>query len=107
MPYIERDAKGRIVGLYVKPQPGRAEEWLADDDAEVQAFPAPTPEEAAEESRREGFRGDEARRALLERLQTATPGQIDGWVDSNVTNLASAKVVLAGILKVIALDGRE
>jgi hypothetical protein len=60
----------------------------------------------AEEQRREGFRGDDGRRSLLERLQTATPGQIDNWVDSNVTNLASAKVVLAGILKVIALDGR-
>ena len=45
MPYVERNA-GAVVGLYANPQPGYAEEFLVDDDAEVLAFrnpPAPMP----------------------------------------------------------------
>jgi len=44
MPYIQRE-EGRIVGLFNLAQPGIAEEFLADDDAEVVAYrtPAPSP----------------------------------------------------------------
>lgn len=44
MPYVERDG-GVIVAVYARPQPGRAEEALADNDAELVAFltPAPAP----------------------------------------------------------------
>ncbi len=41
MPYVERRA-GIVVGLYENLQPGYAEEFLADDDAEVVAFRTPT-----------------------------------------------------------------
>jgi hypothetical protein len=44
MPYIEREG-GRIVGLFNLEQPGIAETYLPDDDAEVIAYrhPAPNP----------------------------------------------------------------
>ena len=50
MPYIQRDGSNAVCGVYAQPQPGYAEEWLEDDDAEVGAYlnpPAPTPVEPA------------------------------------------------------------
>lgn len=47
MRYVERDLGGAIVATYARPQPGRAEELLPDDNPEVVAFqnpPAPPPE---------------------------------------------------------------
>jgi hypothetical protein len=39
MPYVQRDtATGKVSGLYANPQPDYAEEWLADDHADVAAF---------------------------------------------------------------------
>jgi hypothetical protein len=43
MPFVERDAAGNVVGLYACRQPGFAEEFLADADAEVIAFLDPPP----------------------------------------------------------------
>ena len=51
MPFAERDG-GNVSALYARPQPGRAEEFLADDDAEVIAFNTPvvvTPGEKVED----------------------------------------------------------
>lgn len=31
MPFVQRDTGGNIVGTYAQPQPGYAEEFLADD----------------------------------------------------------------------------
>ena len=39
MPYVERRA-GKVVGIYRRPQPGYAEELVAEDDADVVAFRA-------------------------------------------------------------------
>lgn len=36
--YVERDGNGKIVGAYAQPQPGRAEEFVAKDTAELIAF---------------------------------------------------------------------
>lgn len=47
MPYVERDGGNNIIGVYARPQPGTAEELLADNDPEVLAFrnpPKPAPE---------------------------------------------------------------
>ncbi len=47
MPYVQRDGNNAVCGVYQQLQPGYAEEWLEDDDADVIAFrnpPAPTPE---------------------------------------------------------------
>ena len=40
MPYVER-RNGAVAGLYANPQPGYAEEFLADDHPEVVAFTRP------------------------------------------------------------------
>jgi hypothetical protein len=61
---------------------------------------------AAEAARAETFRADSGRVDLLQRLRTATPAQIDTWVDTNVTSIATARTVLKAIIKVIALDAR-
>lgn len=37
MPYVQRSA-GLVTGIFANAQPGYAEEWLADDHAEVMAF---------------------------------------------------------------------
>lgn len=65
------------------------------------------PTVAAEANRAASFRADAGRVDLLSRLKTATPAQIDTWVDNNVTTLAGAKTVFKAILKVIALDIRS
>ena len=38
MPYVQRDDEGNITGCFANPQPGFAEEYLPDDDAEVVDF---------------------------------------------------------------------
>lgn len=64
--------------------------------------PAPTPEQA----RAATFRADAGRIDLLDRLKTATPAQIDTWIDNNMTTIAQARTIIKAVLKVIALDGR-
>jgi hypothetical protein len=61
----------------------------------------------AEATREADIRGDAGRVDLLNRLKTASPSQIDTWVDNNVTNIATARTVLKAIIKVIALDARD
>ena len=48
------------------------------------------------------FVSDTNRQNIVTAIQTATPTQIVNWVNNNVTDLASAKVVLAKILLLIA-----
>ena len=45
MPFVERDGANKITGAYNRPQPGQAEEFIAENDPEVVAFrtPRPTP----------------------------------------------------------------
>jgi hypothetical protein len=43
MPYVQRDGAGEIIGLYANRHPGFASEFVADDDADVQAFLHPPP----------------------------------------------------------------
>ncbi len=38
MPFVERDGSGVVKGTYANPQPGFAEEFLADDHPDVVAF---------------------------------------------------------------------
>lgn len=54
MPFVEREL-GVVVGVYARSQPGRAEEFLADDHPEVLAFQiklAPSDADAAEQALR-------------------------------------------------------
>lgn len=43
MPYCKRNQSNEIDGVFARRQPGVAEEFLADDNAEVQAFRNPPP----------------------------------------------------------------
>lgn len=63
--------------------------------------------EIAENQRVASYRSDTSRIDLLQRLRSATPAQIETWVDTNASNLAQARNILKAIIKVIALDTRD
>ncbi len=62
---------------------------------------------AEEKTRTDTFRTDADRVDVLNRLKTATAAQIRQYVNNNVTDLASAKLMLARILILISLDARN
>lgn len=64
---------------------------------------APLPEKAREDA----LLADADRQDLIGRLATATPAQIKSYVDSNVTNLATAKTMLAKVILAMALMVRR
>ncbi len=69
--YVERDGQGRITGSFAHPQPGRAEEALADDDAELIAFENPRQPSDGERAETEATNNPALRglvRALAKRL---------------------------------------
>lgn len=43
MPYVQRDENNTVNGVFANLQPGYAEEFLAEDDAEVVAYLTPVP----------------------------------------------------------------
>lgn len=43
MPWVQRDGLNAIVGLYANQQPGRADEFLDDSNAQVIAYLNPPP----------------------------------------------------------------
>jgi hypothetical protein len=59
----------------------------------------------AEDSRITGFKNDTGQMDLANRLNTATPTQIDSWLAANVTTLAQARGVLGAIVKFLAAKG--
>lgn len=59
--------------------------------------------EEAERTRFANLRGDALAQDLLAQLRTATPMQISNYVDSNVTDLASARTLLKKIILVLSL----
>lgn len=65
-----------------------------------------TPEQIAEDQRKTSILQDTTRLDMLNKLRTANSEQIDAWVNTNVTDIASARNVIKMILKVIALDMR-
>lgn len=50
---------------------------------------------------------DPATKDYLNRLKTATPTQIDTWLDNNTGNVAQIRVVLKMIVRVMALIVRK
>lgn len=60
----------------------------------------------AEAARVATFTSDIDRADILNRLKTATASQIKSYINTNVTDLASAKLMLSRILVLIALDVR-
>ena len=59
-------------------------------------------EEINWEQRKQAFDADVTRTDLLARLRTASPQQINQYVDANVTNLVEATALLKRILLVLA-----
>lgn len=43
MSYVQRDSNGKIKGVYANLQPGYAEEFLPDNNAEIVAYLTPKP----------------------------------------------------------------
>jgi hypothetical protein len=60
-------------------------------------------EMAAREAIRETLRLDTA----IQALRTRTPAQVDSWIDTNVTDLPSARAVLKILARILALLARE
>ena len=59
----------------------------------------------AENTRITSFKNDSAQTDLMDRLKTATPNQIDTWLNNNVTSMAQARNVLGAIIKLLAAKG--
>lgn len=62
--------------------------------------------DAAEVARQEQLKAMSDVQDLANRLKTATPAQIDTWVDSNVNNVAQARTLFKAILKLLAYSLR-
>jgi hypothetical protein len=67
--------------------------------------PPRDPAEIAEEARRAALRADAIALDMLSRLSTATPAQINAFVDGNVTDLAGARAMFKRIILILAIRG--
>lgn len=76
------------------------EKWFAEGNTPEPYVPDPALEEARQ--RRILFEADATRTDLLNRLRTASPTQINTYVDANVTTLAEARALFKKILLVLA-----
>jgi hypothetical protein len=65
--------------------------------------PPPPRQLTADELRDETFLADSERQTLLAQLRNATVAQIKIYVDNNVTDLASARVMLRRIILLLAV----
>jgi hypothetical protein len=81
---------------------------MSDDPLFLPARPRdPSPIPTARELRDATFKADPDRADMLDRLITATPEQIDAYIEANVTNLAQARTFLKKLTKVLAIAVRE
>lgn len=100
MVYVQRDAGGAVIGAYRQPQPGYAEEKLADDDPAVVAYLDPPPSAAA--LRRRALAAEAAADPFIDQLRGASAAQIQNWVQANVTDLAGARAAIAKLAVAVA-----
>jgi hypothetical protein len=68
---------------------------------------APPHVPSTEEVRAVTFKADGSRQDMLARLKTATPAQIDAYIDANVTTLAQARTFLKALTKILATHIQE
>jgi hypothetical protein len=80
---------------------------VPDDEFAIQMQAQIDADLAPQRNRATTFRDDPSRADLIQRLQNATPQQIDTWVDNNITSIAAARALFKAILKVLALDSRN
>ncbi|MEO7221125.1 MAG: hypothetical protein ABIY37_01495 [Devosia sp.] len=70
------------------------------------AWEPPEKPPTAEQIRWAAMRADAAAQALRQKLLSATPQEIEAYVDQGVTNLADAKTMFKRLLKLIAANVR-
>jgi len=90
---------------YIPPDPNNLDyvEYLAWTAAGNVADPyVEPPEQIAARQRKASFDADATRTDLLTRLRTATPAQINNYVDVNVTTLVEARTMFKRILLCIS-----
>ena len=86
---------------------GAVDGWQNDEyRIEAATWTEPDPPIDPDADRQSQIRSAPDRVDLLTRLKAASPSQIDGWIDTNVTTVATARTVFKAILKLIALDQR-
>lgn len=87
--------------------------WLLSntpDPMPPEVVPPKTPEELAAEAElaaRVVMRGELAADTTIQFLRTHTPAECAAWVNTNVTDLATAKSVLSKLAMVVAYLARE
>lgn len=59
-------------------------------------------EVAARDARAQALQADQNVSDMLDRIQNATPAQIDTWLTNNMTNIAQARNIIGFILKAMA-----
>ena len=81
-----------------------------DVDPDLPEIPPLTQEEldaiAAENARRDAVKADVDAAALIAQLSTATPAQINTFVNNQVNDLADARLMFKRILLVLSIMGR-
>lgn len=73
----------------------------------IEDNPPPPPLPTADELRAQQFAADSVRQVMVDQLRTATPDQIKTFIQNNVTDLASARVMLTRLALAIALIVRR
>lgn len=80
-------------------------QWVLDGSPAPGPYVAPPP--SAEDLRTQSYLADVDYQDLLTRIKAATPTQIKTYVQNNVTDLPSAKLLMAKILLLISLVARN
>lgn len=80
-------------------------QWVADGSPAPTEYAAPAPTD--EETRTSALLADTDRQNLINAIKTATPAQIKAFINAQVTDLASAKVMLQKLTLLVALSLRD
>jgi hypothetical protein len=110
--FVQRDAGGLVTGHYANPQPGYAEEELPDGHPDILAYDSPPPSAAqiAQEAERDlqiQWRAEIKAEAFVAQFIAMTPADVDAYVTTTVTDLASARTLLRRMAKMLLLLARR
>lgn len=106
------DGRGPFITVWsvaeLGPVPTLADGFTAEElRGPIVTDPPPTPPRTADEVRDEALLMDVDRQAIVAALRDATPAQIKTYVNNNVTDLASARVMLRNLALLVALAIRR
>lgn len=106
------DALGPFITVWsvaeLGPVPTLADGFTADElRAPINVNPLPTAPPTADDVRDEALLADTDRQAIITAIRNATPAQIKTYVNNNVTDLASARVMLRNLALLVALAIRR